>query len=126
MIPGWGQIYNRGYWKLPIFYLGYAAAGGYIYYTHTLYRRTGTAYTLSLDTDPFNDDPNYARFDSEGIRNLRNDFRNQRDQAILIAIGWHLVQVAEAYVDAHLKDFDVSEDLSFRAFPAIILPNFTL
>lgn len=123
ILPGWGQAYNRGYWKMPIFYVGYVAGAVWIGYNHRLYLQTRQAFLAKISPDPFDDDPTFQNFDSEGIRRLRNEFRNQRDQGVLILAGWHLVQVAEAYVDAHMKGYDVSEDLSFKAHPTLISPT---
>jgi hypothetical protein len=120
IIPGWGQIYNQDYWKLPIFYLGYGAGLGWIFYNHNLYLEVRSAYWASLTPDFTDDDPRFANRDSEGIRSLREDLRNRRDQGILILAGWHVVQIAEAYVDAHLDGFDVSPDLSLRVHPDFI------
>lgn len=120
IIPGWGQIYNRDYWKLPIFLVGYGAATWWVLYNHNLYLELRVAYRASLTIDLTDDDPRFSNFDSEGIRNLREDFRNRRDQGILILAGWHVVQVAEAYVAAHMKGFDVSKDLSLRPHPTLI------
>lgn len=122
ILPGWGQVYNQAYWKLPIFYAGYAAGAAWISYNNQLYQETRLAFLAKVSPDPFDDDPRFQSYDSEGIRTLRENFRNQRDQGILILAGWHLVQVAEAYVDAHMKGYDVSEDLSFQPFPSVIEP----
>ena len=123
ILPGWGQVYNQDYWKLPIFYAGYAAGAVWIGYNHRLYLEARVAFLAKVSPDPFDDIPEFERFDSEGIRRLRNEYRNQRDQGILILAGWHLVQVAEAYVDAHMEGYDVSDDLSMTPFPTMIAPT---
>ncbi|MEM6345963.1 MAG: DUF5683 domain-containing protein, partial [Bacteroidota bacterium] len=123
ILPGWGQVYNQDYWKLPIFYLGYAAGAVWIGYNHRLYLEARVAFLAKVSPDPFDDIPEFERFDREGIRRLRNEYRNRRDQGILILAGWHLVQVAEAYVDAHMEGYDVSDDLSMTPFPTMIAPT---
>lgn len=123
ILPGWGQVYNKAYWKLPIFYLGYAAGATWIGYNHRLYLEANVAYLAKVSPDPFDDVEKFDRYDSEGIRRLRNEYLNQRDQGILILAGWHLVQVAEAYVDAHMNGYDISEDLSMTPFPTMIAPT---
>ncbi|MEL7531326.1 MAG: DUF5683 domain-containing protein [Bacteroidota bacterium] len=122
ILPGWGQVYNQDYWKLPIFYAGYAAGAVWIGYNHRLYLEARVAFLAKVSADPFDDIPEFERFDSEGIRRLRNEYRNRRDQGVLILAGWHLIQVAEAYVDAHMEGYDVSEDLSMTPFPTMIAP----
>jgi hypothetical protein len=119
LIPGWGQAYNRSYWKIPVFLIGYGGAVWYANYNHTQYLRYGAAYTCSVSDTPCDPGDAFAGLDTEGIRNRRNKFRQDRDYAIIGVIGWHIIQVAEAYVDAHLSDFDVSEDLSFQMKPSV-------
>ena len=121
MIPGWGQVYNRAVWKVPIFYAGYGAAIWWISYNNNQYVRFGNAYFWAEDGDDDTSDPELsAIFDNQRLREKRNEFRQRRDQAVLIFLGWHVVQIAEAYINAHLKGFDVSEDLSFKAGPGVL------
>ncbi|MDX2287048.1 MAG: DUF5683 domain-containing protein [Bacteroidia bacterium] len=118
IFPCWGQIYNRSYWKIPIFYAGYAGAAWYLNFNQVQYRRFGQAYrcaTGSLNCQPPDD---LSDFDTQGLRSRRDFYRKYRDYSIIGLAGWHLVQVAEAYVNAHLKSLDVSDDLSFRTAPA--------
>ena len=119
VIPGWGQAYNRSYWKIPVFLIGYGGAIWYANFNHTQYLRYGAAYTCSISDTPCDPGEAFAGLDTEGIRNRRNKFRQDRDYAVIGVIGWHIIQVAEAYVDAHLNDFDVSDDLSFQMKPSV-------
>lgn len=118
LIPGWGQAYNRAYWKIPVFLVGYGGGIWFASFNQTEYLRYRTAFLCKLD-DACDPGLEFASLDSEGIRNRRNNFRQNRDYAILGVIGWHLIQVAEAYVDAHLNDFDVSDDLSLEFSPSM-------
>ncbi|MDP5169879.1 MAG: DUF5683 domain-containing protein [Bacteroidia bacterium] len=123
VIPGLGQIYNNAGWKVPIFWAGYGAAAWWINYNQSRYQRFGRAYSWAVDDDPATEDSELAlRYDASGLRTARNNFRQQRDNGFLILLGWHGLQILEAYVDAHLNDFDVSEDLSIRWSP-VIDPN---
>lgn len=118
IFPCWGQIYNRSYWKVPVFYAGYAGIAWYLNFNQVQYRRFGQAYrcaTGSLNCQPPAD---LSDFDTQGLRSRRDFYRKYRDYSIIGLAGWHLVQVAEAYVNAHLKSLDVSEDLSLRTAPA--------
>ena len=115
VIPGWGQGYNRSYWKIPIFYAGYGAAIWWFNFNQQQYIRFGNAYFWTIDDNPdTNDEELLLRFDATRLRQRRDAFRQSRDQAVLIFLGWHVIQIAEAYVNAHLKGFDVSEDLSVK------------
>lgn len=116
LIPGWGQAYNKSYWKIPIFLIGYAGAGYWLYYNHQEYQRYGDAFYCAAVLQPDGVACTIpadiaAVGDNQGIRNQRNTFRQNRDNAILYLLGWHGIQVIEAFVDAHLKNFDVSPDL---------------
>lgn len=120
ILPGLGQIYNGSGWKVPIFWAGYGAAAWWINYNGSQYRRFQTAYLLAVDDDPLTNDSELSeRYDAEGMRSARNQFRQARDNGILILLGWHGLQVLEAFVDAHLQDFDVSEDLGFQWSPVV-------
>jgi len=121
IFPGWGQAYNQSYWKIPIFYAGYGGFVWWINYNNGLYRRFGTAFLLANDGIVGNEDTELSeRFDTAGLRTQRNQYRSRRDNAFLLLAGWHIVQIAEAYVHAHLKGFDVSEDLGMKAFPDVL------
>lgn len=120
VLPGWGQAYNRSYWKIPIVYAALGGAGYMIYNNQNLYQKYQRAYFYEVDDDPntskINVDPAFVNITTEGLRGRRNDYRTTRDQSI---IGFGLVyalQIVEAYVHAHLKYFDVGESLSLQPF----------
>lgn len=118
IVPGLGQIYNRSGWKVPIFWLGYGAGAWWINYNQSQYKRFQTAYLLAVDDDPLTNDSELSElYDAEGMRSARNQFREARDNGVLILLGWHGLQIMEAFVDAHLQEFDVSNDLSLRWRP---------
>ncbi|MEL6674482.1 MAG: DUF5683 domain-containing protein [Bacteroidota bacterium] len=124
LIPGYGQAYNRAYWKIPIFYAGYAAALGWISYTQSQYIRFRRGYFWEVDTDPASFDQELRdQFDAQGMRTQREQFRKWRDYGFLALIGWHGLTALEAYVDAHLNGFDVSEDLSLKLGPSWSQPS---
>ncbi len=117
LLPGWGQAYNRSYWKIPIFLIGYGGTIWWLSYNQGEYRRYGSAYFCAAVQQPNGQDCTIPEDisligDTEGIRTRRNQFRGNRDNAILIVLAWHGLQILEAFVDAHLKNFDVSPDLS--------------
>jgi hypothetical protein len=125
ILPGLGQIYNKAYWKLPIVY-GALGVTGYIFFdnlkTYREYRFAYTArYKASLpmpdSTDYFTLKEIYKRIQPESIRAARNQFRQYIDySAVFFIIFWGL-NVIDATVDAHLKSFDVSPDLSLQIKP---------
>ena len=122
VLPGWGQITNKKYWKLPLVY-GTLGATGYVFFSNLKnYREAKTAYILATDGDPTNDDqiiqPYFAVKDQpDVIRSFRNAVRQDVDYSVLFFIGFWGLQVADAAVDANLKTFDVSDDLSLQFKP---------
>ena len=123
IIPGWGQAYNKSYWKIPIFYAGYGGFIWWINYNNSEYQRHSLGYRCAIDAIPNCIlDPEFISFDADGIRTRRDKFRRDRDFAVIVMLGWHLLHVIEAYVDAHLRGFDVSEDLSLNAQPILMQP----
>ena len=125
ILPGWGQIYNKKYWKLPIVYGGLGITG-YIFFDNiTTYREYRFAYSARYKAAaPFYDSTDYRTlkniykiYSPESIRTARNKFRQYIDYSVLVFILLWGINVVDATVDAHLKSFDVSPDLSlhFRA-----------
>ena len=61
----------------------------------------------------------HGRYSASFIRNLRNNYRRNRDLCIIISAGLYVLQIVDAHVDAHLKDYDVSDDLSMNLEPLV-------
>jgi len=119
IVPGWGQITNKKYWKVPLVY-GALGTTGYLFFRNlNQYKEAKRAYVLASDTSDANDilipEPYYSvRKSPERIRAFRNSVRQNVDYSVLFFIFFWGLNVADAAVDAHLKTFDVSDDLSFR------------
>lgn len=120
IIPSGGQVYNRRWWKVPLVIGGFYGLYRVIDYNTDLYQRMKTAYLLKLDDQPH-------EFSGTGIdnvttlRNLRDRFdKNTQMSYVFLLVGYAL-QGVEAYVDAHLRQFDISDDLSLRLKPTIDL-----
>jgi hypothetical protein len=125
ILPGLGQIYNRKYWKVPIVYAGLGITGGIFVYNLKNYRDTRFAYRVKYNMREFGTDS--ALFvqikdvlkplSESSLRSYRDQFRRDIDYSVLFfMIMWGL-NVVDAAVDAHLKSFDVSPDLSFQFKP---------
>lgn len=120
-IPGWGQVTNKQVWKVPIVY---GLLGGLTYYSISLtkdyhdYR--AAYYNRASGNDDFRFGPTPAYLATTNVNSLQNnrDFLRNRRDFIYITIGLaYLLNVVDAYVFAHLRSFDVSDDLSLS--PAI-------
>ena len=119
VIPGWGQATNKKYWKIPIVY---AALGitTYVFFRNVKqYNQAKRAYLNAIDNDPTNDfeipQPYFSVKDQpERIKTFRNQVRQNVDYSVIFFIIFWGLNVADATVDAHLKTFDVSDDLSLH------------
>ncbi len=116
-IPGAGQMYNKRWWKVPIVYGGYAALIYSVQFNTRNYRDLRDAYIAEL-----NDEPHKFTglgFDANDLKQLRDQYDKNKQLSYIGIFALHLVQSAEAFVDCHLKTFDVSDDLSLQVGPSI-------
>jgi hypothetical protein len=130
LLPGWGQYYNRQAWKMPFVYAGYGVAGFFIFTAQQNYKDYQRAYRIRIQRDQQGlsisegdslfmiANPLFERSNPNGLKGQRDLFRRNRDYYIILAIGYHLLQTLEAYITAHLRDLDVSDNLSLRIEPA--------
>ncbi|HSF44871.1 MAG TPA: DUF5683 domain-containing protein [Chitinophagaceae bacterium] len=122
ILPGWGQAYNKKYWKLPIVYGALAVPVIAFNYNNTWYQKTREAYEIryTRDTARYDEiDPSLQPLSTESLQIYRNEFRQNMDFSVLaFLIIWGL-QVADAAVDAHLRSFNISDDLSLKVKPTL-------
>lgn len=125
IFPGWGQIYNKKYWKLPIVYGAMGTSAGVFFYNLGNYKDTRFAYKVRYNMRVNRTDSalfskiktNLQPLSEESLRFYRNQFRRDIDfSALFFLLLWGL-NVVDATVDAHLKSFDVSPDLSLQFKP---------
>jgi len=118
IIPGWGQAYNHEYWKIPIVYGALSIPAATFVYNNNWYHRTRDAYNILVnhgDTNAIY--PRLKGISPESLQYYRNSFRKDRDYSVLFfLLAWSL-NIVDATVFAHLKDFDVSPDLSLHIQP---------
>lgn len=119
-LPGLGQIYNKRYWKLPVIYGAFGTVGYFIGWNNNKYQQYRNAYLLkkSFPIDEL-DDPLAIEISEDNLKRGLDYYRRNRDLLMILLVGVYLIQVLDAHIDAHLMEFDVSEDLSFRIEPAI-------
>jgi hypothetical protein len=125
ILPGWGQIYNKKYWKLPIIYGALGVSGGIFFYNLKNYRDTRFAYKVKYNMRVNHTDSalfaqikdNLKPLTEESLRFYRNSYRRDIDYSVLFFVVLWGLNVVDAAVDAHLKSFDVSPDLSLRFKP---------
>ena len=121
VFPGAGQIYNKKYWKLPIIYGGMGTLIYFIKDNADEAKKYEKAYNYSVDgdsnTDPASIDKKFTFLTSAAFRQERDEYRDNRDLSILLLAAVYALQIIDANVDAHLKEFDVGDDLSMRIKP---------
>ncbi len=125
--PGLGQIYNRSYWKLPIVYGGMLACTYLISWNGRMYNDYRNAYHDIIDNDPKTNSyvslyPSYDGSQSwlpNTLKSKTNNYRRSRDISVFVMVLLYMVTAVDAFVDAHLYDFTVSDDLSLRVEPII-------
>ncbi|MDZ4807170.1 MAG: DUF5683 domain-containing protein [Bacteroidota bacterium] len=125
IFPGLGQIYNKKYWKLPIVYGALGTCAGVFFYNLGSYKDTKFAYKVKYNMRVNRTDSalypkirsNLKPLSEESLRFYRNQYRRDIDYSALFFLILWGINVVDASVDAHLKSFDVSPDLSLKFKP---------
>jgi hypothetical protein len=132
VLPGAGQIYNRKYWKLPIVYGGILGCAYAMQWNNQMYHDYAQAYMDLCDNDP--NTASYNQFLHLGVeindsnaeqykgifKSRRDKYRRWRDLSFFVMLGVYALSIIDAYVDASLSKFDISDDLSLQIEPAVI------
>ncbi|HEY5917932.1 MAG TPA: DUF5683 domain-containing protein [Chryseolinea sp.] len=121
VVPGLGQIYNKKYWKLPLVYGGMFALGyainfyqdGYTTYKAKLYRNLESGF--EADDAVYPDDS----YTTANYRHIVDEYKRERDFMIILMGGVYLLQMIDAHVDAHLKEFDLNPKLQLSVRPTV-------
>ncbi len=141
-VLGGGQIYNRDYWKLPLVYTGYGAS---IYFIILNIDRYGTMVDHYKEFYHLDDpsDPNYGQLNSavksvkvyiksqdryadmsiDQVQRVKDTYRRWRDWSFFALGAVYALAAIEANVAAHMKTFDLSDDLSMRVQPSVVQPH---
>ena len=121
-IPGLGQAYNRKYWKIPIIYAGFGVMTYFIISNTKDFKvyKEAYIYTANGDTAPI-DNPFVGRYNASQLEQAMNYYARNRDLSWIITGVWYLLNILDAYVDANLWDYDISEDLSLHWEPAVAI-----
>ena len=135
VVPGAGQIYNRKYWKLPIFYGGFLGCYYAMRWNNMMYRDYSQGFIDlndgNLETQSYNQfmhlgmkidesKPSDVQRFSTKFKKRKDYYRRYRDMSAFILIGVYALSVIDAYVDASLSEFDISEDLSMKVSPTLM------
>ncbi len=126
VIPGAGQIYNKKYWKVPIVWGGYGLMIYFIDFSGSQYRLLRQEYIYAIDGDEntVSQLMLYNGWGEDDILQFRDLYRKRLELSYIGLVAMVVLSGVDAFVDAHLMKFDVSEDLSMQLRPKVeILPN---
>lgn len=121
LIPGWGQAYNKKYWKIPIIYGALGVSAGVFIFNLDTYKELRQAVIWKSDTIPANDtliSPELSQLSASDLRYYRDAYRQNIDYSVLAFLVLWGLNVVDATVDAHLKAFNVSPDISLKVKPS--------
>jgi Family of unknown function (DUF5683) len=113
--PGLGQLYTEQYWKIPLF-AGAAGASAVLFFVNN------ASYNDAVERIDAAIAAGRPAFEVDRIRRERNAARGNRDLAAGVFLLTYALAAVDAYVGAHLYDFDVSDDLSLRIGPTQTSP----
>ena len=131
VLPGWGQAYNKKYWKIPVIYTALGITTYVFVDNIKTYKEYKFAYAarikaqsgLPADSTDYNQLAQlYKIISPESIRNARDQFRKYVDYSVLFFIVFWGLNVVDATVDAHLRSFDITPDLTMKIKPSFSSP----
>jgi hypothetical protein len=119
ILPGMGQVYNKKYWKVPLVYGGLIGFGIVV----DFYNNQGNKYRNELfdllngKVDLITGKSQLLGLDETQLRTIIDQARRQRDYFLIITGFFYILQMVDAHVDAHLKEFDLNPKLKVRIEP---------
>lgn len=122
IIPGGGQVYNKDYWKLPLVYGAYYGLYAVYNFNNNNYKTLRDCLNARYVVPKLDDPCKNTRLNTIDERSLiayRDQYNKTRQQSILGLVLVHILSATEAYVDAHLKNFDIDDNLTIRLTPQV-------
>ena len=117
VLPGLGQAYNKKYWKIPIIYAGIGTSIYFYVRNNNDYNNFRDAYKRRLagfTDDEYWGDGDTPLISADRLADAQKTAKRNKDMSIAIAVGFYLLNIIDANVDAHLRQFNVNDDLSFE------------
>lgn len=118
IMPGLGQAYNRQYWKVPVVYAILGTAGYFIGFNYNRYSAYRQAYIQEIDGDP-ETKSQFEQYGAQDLQRLQASYRKNLDLIVLLTSVGYALQIMDAVASAHLRNFDVSRDISMRVQPVL-------
>ena len=119
IVPGSGQFYNRSYWKIPIVWGGLVTFGALVVYNNNQANTFQQELDYRKDNSGLKSNPDLTRFNEGQLERGRDQSIRYRDLNIILGVLWYGLNIMDAYVDAHLKEFEVSDNLAIGINPEI-------
>jgi hypothetical protein len=123
IVPGMGQFYNEKYWKIPIVYALGVLAASQIKVNHQNYLLFRNVNFNHLDGNDANNSEiqNFIDegFDAERTERFLERYKRDRDYWIILSGLFYVLNIVDATVDAHLREFNINQDLSLNIKPSI-------
>lgn len=119
LVPGWGQVYNKKWWKVPIIYAGFGGLGVAIGINTKQWRTYSDAYRARVDGDPNTVDEFVDEYSEANLVTLKNYYRRNMDLSIIFTSVLYALNLIDAAVDAHLFEYDISDDLTLQVQPQL-------
>jgi len=107
IVPGWGQFYCENYFRSVLFFGGAVSLGAGIVWNNNKFNEYQDLFDGLEDDDPLKDT----------YKTKKEFYRDQRDQLGFYLVGVYILAAVDAYVGAHIYDFDVGDDLSVGIMP---------
>ncbi|SHJ65538.1 hypothetical protein SAMN05444280_12549 [Tangfeifania diversioriginum] len=137
VLPGLGQAYNKKYWKIPLVYIGFGTIGYFIKWNNDNYQFNKMAYNHLIDDNPETnrfqeidaikyydlDNPTHFNNFRDGLIKRQDYYRRNRDLLVISMVAFYGINIIDASVDAHLFNFDISDDLTFNWEPSMLNIN---
>ncbi|WP_396212224.1 DUF5683 domain-containing protein [Flavobacterium sp.] len=120
VLPGLGQAYNKKYWKIPIVYGALGTGIGIYAWNNSKYHEFRDAYKRRIANIT---DVKYSKYSNETLINAQSAYERQRDISLIVTVALYALNIVDANVDAHLKQFNVDDNLSLR--PDVFPSDFT-
>jgi hypothetical protein len=120
VVPGLGQVYTKKYWKIPLVYGGFYAIGRGIKFYNDYYvkYKTHLFYNIEHQLGDTERNPTVPLTTAQ-LRRIVDKSRRERDLMVILMGGMYLLQIVDAHVDAHLKEFDLNPNLKVRIEPTL-------
>jgi len=122
IVPGLGQIYNGQVWKVPLYYGTFVVLGHMIYTNNRLYNIFRQSYFAEIDGNPATTNK-FTRFTENSLKRNTDNFRRNRDYMVIIAGAVYLLNIADAHIGAHLREFDINDELTINYSPTMDTVN---